>query len=162
MRLHTKSCCIYKCVLSTFFLQILCVEGGEFEPFPTCLSLPAKAGPHAVILLGTPHSVGQLRITGKSHSITTKTGVVVVAAPLVLREIRIFKTTPLLKHASSPRVSRSSVVSAPNRYLGGHRFDYCRGLIFRLCPMLVTNGLFIFINTRQTDKQTDRCTNRQG
>ncbi|KAL9963219.1 hypothetical protein ACROYT_G032397 [Oculina patagonica] len=44
--------------------MILCVEGGELEPFPTCLSLPPKAGPHAVILLGTPHSVGQLRITG--------------------------------------------------------------------------------------------------
>ena len=41
------------------------MEGVEFEPYPTCLSLPAKAGPHAVILLGIPKSVGSLRITGK-------------------------------------------------------------------------------------------------
>lgn len=44
--------------------MVLCVEGVEFEPYPTCLSLPAKAGPHAVILLGIPKSVGSLRITG--------------------------------------------------------------------------------------------------
>ena len=49
------------------FLQILCVEGVEFEPFPTGLSLPPKAGPHTVILLGIPHSVGQLRITGQYY-----------------------------------------------------------------------------------------------
>ncbi|XP_044184471.1 trafficking protein particle complex subunit 9-like [Acropora millepora] len=44
--------------------MVLCVEGAEFEPYPTCLSLPAKAGPHTVILLGIPKSVGSLRITG--------------------------------------------------------------------------------------------------
>ena len=50
--------------LKIFLLQVLCVEGAEFEPYPTCLSLPAKAGPHTVILLGIPKSVGSLRITG--------------------------------------------------------------------------------------------------
>lgn len=44
--------------------MVLCVEGCEFEPYPTCLSLPAKTGPHTVILLGIPQSAGQLRITG--------------------------------------------------------------------------------------------------
>ena len=51
-------------VHSFILLQVLCVEGAEFEPYPTCLSLPAKAGPHTVILLGIPRSVGSLRITG--------------------------------------------------------------------------------------------------
>ena len=51
--------------IDVLFLQILCVEGVEFEPFPTGLSLPPKAGPHTVILLGIPQSVGQLRITGQ-------------------------------------------------------------------------------------------------
>lgn len=50
--------------IDLLFLQILCVEGVEFEPFPTGLSLPPKAGPHTVILLGIPHSAGQLRING--------------------------------------------------------------------------------------------------
>ncbi|RMX55514.1 hypothetical protein pdam_00024127 [Pocillopora damicornis] len=44
--------------------MILCVEGVEFEPYPTCLSLPPKAGPHTVILLGIPASAGSMRITG--------------------------------------------------------------------------------------------------
>jgi len=45
--------------------QVLCVEDGEFKPYPTSLALPAKAGPHTVILLGIPQSVGPLKITGK-------------------------------------------------------------------------------------------------
>ena len=41
--------------------------------------------------------------------------------------------TNLEKWPSSARVSRSSVVRAPNRYLGGHGFDSRRGLrIFSL------------------------------
>ena len=55
---------LFTCSIDLLFLQILCVEGVEFEPFPTGLSLPPKAGPHTVILLGIPHSAGQLRING--------------------------------------------------------------------------------------------------
>jgi len=44
--------------------MVLCVEDGEFKPYPTSLALPAKAGPHTVILLGIPQSVGPLKITG--------------------------------------------------------------------------------------------------
>lgn len=49
--------------------MILCVEGVEFEPYPTCLSLPPKAGPHTVILLGIPASAGSMRITGYSVTV---------------------------------------------------------------------------------------------
>ena len=43
------------------------MEGVEFEPYPTCLSLPPKAGPHAVMLLGIPSSAGPMRVTGKCN-----------------------------------------------------------------------------------------------
>ena len=46
---------------------------------------------------------------------------------------------------SSPRVSGSSVIRAPNQYLGGHGFDSRLGLIVFLCPMLVKNEHFVFI-----------------
>ena len=62
-KINSQSFIIYMSV-DRLFSQILCVKGVEFEPFPTGLSLPPKAGPHAVILLGIPHSAGQLRITG--------------------------------------------------------------------------------------------------
>ncbi|PFX14220.1 trafficking protein particle complex subunit 9-like [Stylophora pistillata] len=49
--------------------MVLCVEGVEFEPYPTCLSLPPKAGPHAVMLLGIPSSAGPMRVTGYSVTV---------------------------------------------------------------------------------------------
>ena len=53
---------------------------------------------------------------------------------------------------TSPRVSRSSVVTAPNRYLGCHGFKYLQGLRFFPCPTLVTNEYFIFMKLRPSSK----------
>ena len=40
--------------------------------------------------------------------------------------------------------SVAQVDRAPAQCLGGHRIEFCRGLRFFLCPMLVTCRLFHF------------------
>ena len=66
-----------------------------------------------------------------------------------LQMLGVYKTRVIYEPSQwprSPRVARSSLVRAPNRYLGGHGM----GLIpvgdrFFLRPTLVTNKHFIFI-----------------
>ena len=58
---------------------------------------------------------------------------------LILAVCRMRATYECNKRPSSPRVFHSSVVRAPNWYLGGHGFDSRQGLRLSLCLMLVTN-----------------------
>ena len=65
---------------------------------------------------------------------------------LVLAVWRTRLTLEPSEWSSSPRVSRSSVVRAPNRYLGGHAIDSRRGIRYFLQSHAHKYYLFGFYN----------------